>query len=195
MKTIIFLLLLTIIISCDSKTQYSYYPSGEISEKREYFNKNDTASYLLTEYYQNKQIKIQGTVINSMRDGFWHEWYADGDKLWTGEYYKNILLHPYTIIGSPKYLFFDSLIVGKRTFLRIIAEGVHRKNLSVAWSAEYEVHIAREHLDLYDYVIFPYKEGYVTFYVWSLDENEPKLTEFRDSFYVYPRENGLLNNK
>jgi len=190
MKKIFLCILIIIVVSCGHETEYRYYPTGEIAEKKVFFQKGDTSSYLLTEYYLNKQMKCKGNVINSLREGVWHKWYADGDWLWAGEYYKNERVLPDTI-GYPKYLFSDSLIVGKSTYVRVALFGIYRRDLTVLCTNA-SILIAEDNLDLYDYVIVPRKSGFMSFATFREKEGEEIMEMLVDSFYVYPNKNEVL---
>ena len=183
-----------VIVSCEQETQYRYYESGSIAEKKVFFQKGDTSSYILTEYYTNKQVKMQGKVVNSLREGVWQKWYADGDLLWKVKYIEG-WRQPPDSLGNPKYLFSDSLIVGKPIYLRVSLEGIYREDLLVLFS-NLSTLIAADNLDMYDFVIVPQKSGYMGITVAALKMGATKgtveLVEMRDSFYVYPNTNYVL---
>ena len=182
-KILDFIIFIITIVSCKPETQYRYYPSGEICEKKEYFNKKDTSSYILTQYYPNQQKKMQGDVINNNKEGIWNEWYSDGDLLWIGKYFNNHRQPPNTI-GYPIYLFSDSLIVGTPVYLRVSLPEVHREDLGFGCTGS--ISVVQHHLDLYDLIVIPEKQGYMKFYLWALKINPHERIQMVDSFYVYP---------
>ena len=167
MKNVKYLICLILIanISCNSKTEYRYYSSGEIAEKRVYVQKKDTSTYLLTQYYPNKQIKNQGNVINNKKEGIWNEWYADGSILWTGEWECDDK-HRKRVkpTGSTKILLSDSLELNKPVYLRISIEGVHRADLTIGVTNATALRIDDDKSDLYDFKIVPKYLGIIKIY-------------------------------
>jgi len=194
-KLLLVFVLINLLFSCKPKTQYHYYPSGEVSEKREFHQKNDTSSYLLTEYYPNKQIKMQGNVINGLREGIWHEYYSDGDTIWSGEY-NNYGRKAIENFVYPKFLFSDTLlIVGKPVYLRITTKGVHRKDRTDFLSnIEFNMNKEDSNLNNYDYCIIPEDSGYIHIWVLTTKLNPLEVIETVDSFYVYPAKNDILHD-
>jgi len=188
MKKIFVFILMVIVVSCGQETaQYSYYPSGEVAEKKLFSNKKDTSTYLLTEYYRNGQIKNQGNVINSLREGVWNEWYADGDILWSAKYI-NGYLQPSDTIGYPKFLFSDSLIAGKLINMRVFVEGAHRNDLLFGCLNAKFYHRNDSMSDLYDWIVVPDSSGYMYIVVYASNKAKKNsgVIQTVDSFYVYP---------
>ena len=186
MKKIFVFILIIIAVSCGQKTQYRYYPSGEIAEKKEFFQKGDTSSYLLTEYYLNGQIKLQGNIINSVREGIWYKWFADGVQSWSVEYREGWRQPPDTMINL-KYLFSDSLIAGKPIYMRISVEKIFIEDLTISFS-NFSMYLS-DNLDMYDFIVVPKQSGYIgitTQWAKHLGYGRMEKVIMRDSFYVYP---------
>jgi len=177
-------IVLIVMVSCNSNTQYRYYSTGKLEEKRVFIEKKDTSTYLLTQYYPNEQMKIQGKVINSKREGVWNEWYADGSVLWSGEYNDGYRLQSKTI-GYTKLLLSDSLAPNKPVLLRVYIEGIHRKDLRIGVTNGL-IKLAEDN-DLYDYVIVPEKSGIMKIYQAYLMhyEDYPEVETRIDTLYVY----------
>ena len=194
-KKIIVFLLIIILVSCNNETNYNYYPSGIISEKKVFSQKGDTSTYFFTKYYPNQQIQMQGHVVNSMREGIWHEWYADGQLLWKGEYIEG-WIQPPDSIGHLKCLFSDSLIAGKPVNIRVFVDGIYRTHLSVGFT-NLSILCEADNLDMYDFTILPKESGLMSINVTAIKKGVTKgtveLVEMRDSFYVYPNRNNVLS--
>lgn len=84
MRRFIYIVLVSLsIISC-SRTNNRYYESGELKCKITQIN--DSVSFC-TGYYKNGVIKDEGYLFcDSLLDGHWKEYYADGVLKWEGEY-------------------------------------------------------------------------------------------------------------
>ena len=179
-----FIFVLIVMVSCNSNTQCRYYSAGELKEKKVFIEKKDTSSYLLTQYYPNGQMKNQGNIINSKREGMWNEWYADGSLLWTGEYDDDYRLQSKTL-GHTKLLLSDSLIPNKPVYLRVTIEGIHRENLRLAVTNG-QIYKTDDNT-LYDYVIVPNKSGIMKiyqFYLMSFEDHAEAETRV-DTLYVH----------
>lgn len=63
-----------------------YYDTGELKREFVYIRENDLNNFYVKEYFKNGHIKEEGHIKNdSLPDGLWKYYYADGELLWEGE--------------------------------------------------------------------------------------------------------------
>lgn len=74
LKTIAIIFFL-IFISCHNNTKKYYYDTGEISKEETHINKH---TVFVRYFFENGKTCIEGTLIDSLKEGIWKRYYSDG---------------------------------------------------------------------------------------------------------------------
>lgn len=79
-KAVIFAVVFILLSACNNRNVVVEYYEGskQIKEQRQFYYDNDTSNYEYTSFYMNGQMRNQGMIVYSRREGVWKEWYGDG---------------------------------------------------------------------------------------------------------------------
>lgn len=123
-----------VINACQQKSDKNYYETGELKTEISNIKGSDSMSYYV-EYFKNGQKKLEGLVkFDSIADGEYKYYYADGKLCWAGKIKENVIQDKYKwhwkdckncfngieIKGNP-----DSLIIGTSYKFRVIMPNVN----------------------------------------------------------------------
>lgn len=177
MKKCLIVILVVILFfsgACGNKVEKSYYDSGQIKEQRSLNARKDTLNYYVVQYYRNGQKKSEGRIVNGNRDGYWEEWYGDGDVKWRGDYLDGVREHRILTDIKSSIMFSDNVLIkGKETYLRIVVEGIHPEDFISACSNGVFRRLWDN--DNFNYVIIPEKPGNIRFYFFLSGDNKMRL--------------------
>lgn len=167
----LFILILIILNSCGNGVKKVYYDTGELFYEKQSLPDNNDSIFYLKEYYKNGHLKHEGLLRDdSIMEGHWKLYYADGILRWEGEYKNSVIQHDaysqdwtwpnmeryfkgIEVEGHPK-----NLVVGKTYNFRVEMPEIHPKFRLVV-DDEFKDLKNPDNSDLYPYRMTPVKSG------------------------------------
>jgi hypothetical protein len=181
-KKYVIIILITLLISCHSKTHKHYYKTGELWYETQDINKE---LYYIKAYYQNGNVKEEGANgVGNHPQGHWKEYYSDGVLKWEGDYDQGQRIiskdgkwpdftkipSQISIEGSP-----EILKLGQSYKVRILMPQVHSSLYVVVDENKHKIPENKEDPEKYPYIITPNIIGKVHYFI---------LFPNKDGYYI-----------